>query len=118
VAYELLGGLKLSLKHDIFMSDKIEFGLVEPFEIDDGSLRHVSPEYAFALGVEWAMFREQLSTGKRFIALCLPENRTRFVRMAERHRRFVEDRPTACVDWIQIWIGDSIGCEPLESEPK
>ncbi len=99
------------------MDEKANFGLIEPFEVDNGELNGITPEYAFALGVEWAMFRTQLSIGKPFTFLCLPENRTRFVRMAERHRRFVEDRPTACVDWFQIWVGDFIGCEPLESEP-
>ena len=64
-----------------------KFGLVEPFEIDDGSLKGVSPEYAFALGADWQMFHQQLETGKPFKTLCLPENRIRFVAMAERHRR-------------------------------
>jgi hypothetical protein len=82
------------------------FELVEPFEIDDGSLRGLRPEYAFALGVEWAMFRQQLSSGAPFTSLCLPENRQRFVAMAERNRRFVEDRQTACPGWFAIWVGD------------
>lgn len=99
------------------MDEKTEFGLVEPFEIDNGELSGIAPEYAFSLGVEWAMFRAKLLSGGRFTMLCLPENRERFVRMAERHRRFVEDRPTACVDWFQIWVGDLIGYEPPESEP-
>ena len=92
--------------------------LIEPFDIDDGSLKGKTPEYAFALGVEWQLFRQQLLTGKPFKVLCLPENRTRFVKMAERHRRFVEDRQTACVDWSEIWVGDLISCEPLEPESR
>ena len=100
------------------MDNKTDFGLIEPFEIDSGELAGITPEYAFALGVEWAMFRERLSKKTPFTFLCLPENRTRFVRMAERHRRFVEDRQTACVDWFQIWVGDFIGCEPIGSEPR
>ena len=91
--------------------------LVEPFEIDDGSLCGLTAEYAFALGVEWQLFRQQLSTGKPFKVLCLPENRSRFVAMAERHRRFVEDRQTACVDWSEIWVGDPISSEPLAPGP-
>jgi len=85
-----------------------EFGLVEPFEIDDGSLRGLLPEYIFALGVEWAMFRQQLAKGVPFTTMCLPENRTRFVRMAERNRRFVEDRQTACPGWFEVWVGDQL----------
>lgn len=92
--------------------------LVEPFDIDDGSLKGLTPEYAFALGVEWQLFRQQLETGEPFKVLCLPENTRRLVALAERHRRFVEDRQTACVDWNQIWVGDSIGFGPPESEPR
>jgi len=44
-------------------------------------------EYAFALGVEWAMFRAQMSTGRPFVTLCLPENRTRLVKLVERYDR-------------------------------
>jgi hypothetical protein len=100
------------------MMNEAKFGLVEPFEIDDGCLKGITPEYAFALGVEWQMFREQLQTGKPFKILCLPENRARFVAMAERHRRFVEDRQTACVDWSEIWVGDLISCAPPAPESK
>lgn len=100
------------------MAEINKFELVEPFDIDDGSLKGLTPEYAFALGVEWVFFRQQLETGKPFKTLCLPQNTKRLVAMAERHRRFVEDRQTASVDWTEIWVGDSIGYEPLESEPK
>jgi hypothetical protein len=95
-----------------------KFGLVEPFEVDDGSLSGITPEYAFAMGVEWQIFRLQLLTGKPFKMLCLPENRARLVNLAERHKRFVEDRQTACVAWFEIWVGDLISCEPLEPESK
>jgi hypothetical protein len=84
-----------------------EFELIEPFDLDDGSLEEVTPKYAFALGVEWSLFRQKLLTGKPFTVLCLPENRSRFVDMAERHNRFVEDRQTGCVGWTEIWVGDS-----------
>src|SRR5215467_14335540 len=100
------------------MKNSDEHGLVEPFDIDDGSLKGLTPEYAFALGVEWQLFRQQLETGRPFKILCLPENRRRLVAMAERHRRFVEDRQTACVDWFEIWVGDFISCGPLGPEPK
>ena len=83
-----------------------DHALVEPFDVDDGSLVGLSPEYIFAMGVEWAMFRQRLSTGKPFTTLCLPENRQRFVAMAERNRRFVEDRQTACLGWFEVWVGD------------
>jgi hypothetical protein len=91
------------------MNNSPEFGLIEPFETDNGSLKTVTPEYAFALGVEWAIFRQRLLVSdKPFRVLCLPENRERFVRMAERHKRFTEERRTACAGWFEIWVGDLI----------
>jgi hypothetical protein len=97
------------------MEEKQTFRLVEPFYIDNGLLKNVTPEYAFALGVEWAMFRAKLSTGRPFVTLCLPENRARFVRMAERNRRFVEDRQVTSGEWTEIWVGDPIACEAASS---
>ena len=88
------------------MKNKGKYGLVEPFDVDDGSLDGLSPHYIFTMGVEWDMFRRRLTTGEPFTMLCLPENRDRFVRMAERHSRFVEDRQTGCVGWTEIWVGD------------
>jgi hypothetical protein len=72
-------------------------------------LRGLRPEYIFSLGVEWEMFRQRLATTPTpFSTLCLPENRTRFVRMAERHSRFVEDRQTGCDGWVEVWVGDQL----------
>ena len=90
------------------MNDDGQYVLVEPFAADDISLLGIRPYYAFALGVEWAMFRQKLLDRIPFTALCLPENRTRFVRMAERNMRFVEDRQIAGSDWVEIWVGDLI----------
>lgn len=93
-----------------------EFELVEPFDTPKGSMRGITPEYAFALGVEWHIFRQRLLTGIPFTTLCLPENAARFVKMAERHSRFVEDRQIGCVGWTEIWVGDSISYESLSPE--
>jgi hypothetical protein len=82
--------------------------LVEPFEIDQESLAGYSPSYIFTLGVEWELFRQKLYQGTPFTMLCLPENRTRFVRMAERHERYVEDRQNGAIGWTEIWVGDFI----------
>ena len=90
------------------MKNKDEFGLIEPLYIEDGSLKKVSPEYAFALGAEWQLFRQLLDSGKKFTTFCMPENATRFVKMAERHKRFVEDRPKVALGWTQIYVGDCI----------
>ena len=52
------------------------------------------------------MFRQRLKTGRRFQTLCLAINANRLVKMAERQRRFVEDRPTPWAGWCEIWVGD------------
>jgi len=98
------------------MKNKGKFELVEPFDTPKGSMKGITPEFAFALGVEWHAFRQKLLTGKPFTTFCLPENSTRFVKMAERHSRFVEDRQTGCVGWTEIWVGDSISSESLSPE--
>jgi hypothetical protein len=85
-----------------------EFGLVESFEIEDGSIQGLAPAYVFAMGVEWAMFRQKLNIETPFTVFCLPENAARFVRMAERKNRFVEDRQTGCDGWTEIWVGDYV----------
>jgi hypothetical protein len=80
-------------------------GLIDPFEIDDGTLSGLSPEQAFILGVEWQMFRQRLKTGIPFTTFCLPANSNRLVKMAERHKRFVEDRPNIAPGWSEIYVG-------------
>lgn len=80
--------------------------LVEPFDVDDGSLEGLAPSHIFTLGVEWQLFRQRLASGKHFTTLCLPENAERFVKMAERHKRFVEDRPNVTPGWSEVYVGD------------
>lgn len=93
------------------------YGLVEPFGTDDGSLENVSPQEAFALGVEWAMFRERLKTGEPFHILCLENNAIRLEKMAERNGRFSESRRTSAHGWAEVWIGSPItGFESSEQE--
>ena len=77
------------------------FGLIEPFETDDLSC---TPDCAFALGVEWEIFRQKLLAGGRFTDLVLNENARRIEAMCERHDRFVESHPI--VDgWTEIIVG-------------
>jgi hypothetical protein len=38
----------------------------------------------------------------------LPQNAIRLVKMAEHHRRFVEDRPNVFAGWTEIFVGDTI----------
>jgi len=91
--------------------------LVEPFEIDDGSLNGLTVQEAFALGVEWAMFRERLKCGKPFRDLCMAKNAERLEKLAERNGRFSESQHIAARGWAAIWVGSHLsGCGPLEPE--
>ena len=87
---------------------RTDYDLIEPFDTDDGSLNGITPKEAFALGVEWLMFRRWLASGQPFKTLCLSNNAARLVRLAERHNRFVEDRQTGCDGWTEIWVGDYV----------
>jgi hypothetical protein len=89
-------------------SSSVEWGLVEPFEVDDGSLDGIGRAECFSLGVEWGMFRQRLKSGQRFSILCLANNAARLSAMAERHRRFVEYRPATTEGWALITVGDQV----------
>jgi hypothetical protein len=84
-----------------------EFSLVEPFDIDDGSLNSVSAAECFAMGVEWQIFRNRLASGKPFTDLVLANNAVRLTKLAERSQRFVETRP-ANQGWVSITVGDQL----------
>ena len=83
-----------------------DFELIEPFDTDLESLSDIAPENAFALGVEWEMFRQKLKSGKPFTTLCLAANAERLVKLAEHQGRFVEDRKTSWAGWVEIYVGD------------
>jgi hypothetical protein len=89
------------------------FDLSEPFDADDGSLSGVSPAMCFALGVEWAMFRQKLRLGVPFTDLVLSPNAARLSAMVERQNRFVEHHPQ-CDGWSTIVVGDLIASESCE----
>jgi len=79
------------------------YSLVEPFETDN--LPGTDAELAFALGVEWEMFRQRLNTEGRFTQFVTAEGVERIAQMAERHGRFVEHHPLM-VGWSEIVVGD------------
>ena len=78
--------------------------LVQPFDIDDGSLDGVSRTECFALGVEWQLFRDRLKSQHPFTLLVLANNAARLTQLAERSRRFVESRP-ASDGWAELTVG-------------
>jgi len=81
-----------------------EHDLVEPFDIDDGSLDGIAAQECFSLGVEWQIFRERLRKGLPFTVLVLANNAGRLTKLAERSQRFVESRP-ANGGWAEVTVG-------------
>lgn len=89
-----------------------EFGLVEPFGIDNGELDNFERHQCFVLGVEFAMFRQKLlenhSAFTDMVCDLAPE---RIVAMCERHGRCVETREKFD-GWVSIWVGP-VPCPPV-----
>jgi hypothetical protein len=84
-----------------------EWAVVEPFDIDDGSLENVSQAECFSMGVEWQLFRSRLASGKPFTDIFLANNAGRLTKLAERQQRFVEARP-ASDGWVSITVGNQL----------
>jgi hypothetical protein len=79
--------------------------MVEPFDTDD---LPPEPEYAFAMGVEWAAFRQRLLAGHTFEDLVLDANADRLCAMAVRHNRYAEIQP-AGEGWARIFVTLPLG---------
>lgn len=86
------------------MSD--EFGLAEPFDIDDGELDGLTPQQCFVLGVEWATFRHAMQSGDEIGMMIHAENCQRIKAMTERHgRRFTAQfHDDAGESWVSIHV--------------
>lgn len=54
-----------------------EFGLIRPFDIDNGELDGLRPQEIFVLGYELAQVDQKLSTGKAFEQTVHAENAAR-----------------------------------------
>lgn len=67
-----------------------DYGLVQPFYIDDGELDGLTPQQVFVLGVEFAMIMNLLDGGEPFEKQFHAENEYRVSQMCE--RRGVEYR--------------------------
>ena len=83
------------------------YDISENLDIDDESLKHVSPQEAFALGIEWAIFFKRLKSRAPIRDVCLAKNAHRLEKLAERMGRTVRCRSTTAPRWAQIWIGGS-----------
>ena len=83
------------------------YDITEDLDIDNESLKLVSPQEAFALGVEWAIFFKRLKSRAPIRDVCLVNNGRRLEKLAERMGRLSKCRSTTAPKWAQIWIGGS-----------
>lgn len=73
------------------VDDSCEYELVDSFGIDNGELKDLSNTDAFVLGVEWAMFREQLNTdSNEFSTVIHPDNVSRIRGLASKRGRKID----------------------------
>jgi hypothetical protein len=73
-------------------------------DFDNKGLEDVSPQEAFALGVEWAIFFKRLKSNEPIRDFCLANNARRLEKLAERMGRSSESRSTSAPNWAEIWI--------------
>lgn len=78
----------------------MDFGLKEPFDIDDGELDGLTLQRAFTLGVEWEMFYQRL-THDVFEMQIHAANEERLTRLAGRHG-FAVSRKWVNDDWVLL----------------
>lgn len=90
------------------MPDEVNYGLVEPFDVDDGSLDGFSPQEIFCFGVEWEMFRQKLKdTPRSFTEQIHSANVQRLLAMCKRHERSAIRRLVGddYMDWCLLDVG-------------
>lgn len=67
-----------------------DFGLIRPFDIDDGKLDGLSPQQCFVLGYELCMIDRLLESGEGFARTIHAENEHRIKFACNKARRYVE----------------------------
>ena len=87
-------------------------------DIDDDGLEQLTPQEAFALGVEWAIFFKRLKNGDPIRDFCLANNARRLEKLAERMGRTSESRATSAPNWSEIWIDGSAATREVSLADK
>ena len=62
-----------------------EYGLIDAFGVDDGELDGLSPQECFALGVEWALVRNDVYEKRKSHRTVHRANVDRLQALSERH---------------------------------
>jgi hypothetical protein len=73
--------------------NEVNYGLKEPFDIDNGELAGVDAVNAFVMGVEWQMISAQLDSGDPIARPIHDTNRQRIQRMCIRRGRKCQIKP-------------------------
>lgn len=81
-----------------------EYGIADPFEIDNGELNGLTPQECFTLGAEWGSLRRIiLMSSDPITALIDPKNEGRILHMLYRN-----GRPAIATrlneDWVRLEV--------------
>jgi hypothetical protein len=82
-----------------------EFGLIRPFDIDDGQLDGLRPQECFVLGYELAQVDALLKDGSRFVCNFHAENKDRieaYARKLGRECRFSWMQGDVSESWLTL----------------
>lgn len=108
-----------SIERTRVMEDgNVEYGLVEPFDIDNGELDSLAPNMIFTMGIEFAMTREQILSGAAFKRTVTTQNASRIKRMCLRHKLKFKVEPWAehPDQWTFLTVASASGEWPVEPE--
>lgn len=85
-----------------------DWGLQEPFDIDNDELSGLRPQDCFALGVEWQMVADEMETGEPFGWPIHAANSERIKRMCIRRGRKFRTKPNG-EGWIWLEVAGKDG---------
>jgi hypothetical protein len=91
-----------------------DYGLVEPFDIDNGELAGLRPQDCFVLGVEWQMVHTILATGKPASMPLHAKNASRIKRMCIRRDRAFKVVSNGD-EWVWLYVSGDDG-ESIQPE--
>jgi hypothetical protein len=96
-------------------NDSVEYGLKEPFDIDNDELAGISPQNVFCMGYECCLIAHSLDdeTGGAFSRPIHADNASRVKRMCIRRGRKFKIEPCA-EGWCSLVVADSGGEFPAD----
>jgi hypothetical protein len=88
----------------------IKYEPVDPFGIDDGELEGIDPKVAFAMGVEWAMVRDQILGRPAELSIQIREtNASRLISVCKRVGRAARTSiVSGFPDYVMLHVGAKV----------